>query len=286
MEPEPEGSGPSGSGPGRNTLTTGSKNENTWSVLAHLSVFLNPLTGFLGSVGALVIWLMYRDRSPRVSFHALQSLWHQVAWMVLLGVGWALTGLLTLILVGFLLIPVMIVATVVPFVHMGYVAYKVSQEANYRYPCVADLTDGGPQEPDPVGLRRDQDPDGPHCGRCGLLGTVDAKRGCLPYAGMGKRGRAAAPGCGLGTSDGGTWALRRPDGTAVSYFGAWGATREAVERAAREDRARRKGREGPRSARLSSQPRRRDFLRRSHGRSYERIVLAEYRIHSTPTDLR
>ncbi len=98
---------------------------------------------FLGSVGAFVIWLMYRDRSPRVSFHALQSLWHQVAWMVLLGVGWALTGLLTLILVGFLLIPVMIEATVVPFVHMGYVAYKVSQEANYRYPFVADLTDGG-----------------------------------------------------------------------------------------------------------------------------------------------
>ena len=51
------------------------------------------------------------------------------------------------------------------------------------------------------------------------------------------------PGYGLDTSDGGTWALRRPDGTAVCYFGAWGATREAVERAAREDHARRKGKE-------------------------------------------
>ena len=65
------------------------------------------------------------------------------------------------------------------------------------------------------------------------------------------------PGYGLDTSDGGTWALRRPDGTAVSYFGAWGATREAVERAAREDHARRKGREGRGSAYLSTQPRRR-----------------------------
>ena len=50
------------------------KDENTWSVLAHLSVFLNLFTGFLGSVAALVIWLVYRDRSPRVSFHAMQSL--------------------------------------------------------------------------------------------------------------------------------------------------------------------------------------------------------------------
>jgi len=51
------------------------------------------------------------------------------------------------------------------------------------------------------------------------------------------------PGCGLAPSVGGSWALRSPDGTAVSYFGAWGATREAVELAAREDHARRKRRE-------------------------------------------
>jgi hypothetical protein len=62
---------------------------------------------------------------------------------------------------------------------------------------------------------------------------------CSHYAGLGKRGRAVAPGYGLDTSDGGTWALRRPDGTAVSYFGAWGATRKAVERAAKEDHKRR-----------------------------------------------
>jgi hypothetical protein len=54
---------------------------------------------------------------------------------------------------------------------------------------------------------------------------------------MVRRRRLLPPGYGLDTSDGGTWALRRPDGTAVSYFGAWGATREALERAAREDHA-------------------------------------------------
>jgi uncharacterized Tic20 family protein len=143
MEPGPGGSGPGGLGPGRSmTTATSPKDEDTWSVLAHLSVFLNLFTGFLGPVGALVIWLMYRDRSPRVSFHALQSLWYQVAWMVILAVGWTVAGILTAIIIGFLLIPAMIVATVVPFVHMVYAAYKVSQGIDYRYPFVADMIEG------------------------------------------------------------------------------------------------------------------------------------------------
>ena len=139
VEPEGSGSGGSGTGGSLSTTTMNPKDENTWSVLAHLSVFLNLVTGFLGPVAALVIWLMYKDRSPRVSFHALQSLWYQVAWVVILAVGWTVAGLLTIILVGFLLFPGMIILTFVPFVHMGYAAYKVSQGVDYRYPWVADL---------------------------------------------------------------------------------------------------------------------------------------------------
>jgi uncharacterized Tic20 family protein len=142
IEPEPEGSG-GGSGPGETMMTaTSPKDENTWSVLAHLSVFLNILTGFLGPVAVLVIWLMYKDRSPRISFHALQSMWYQVVWVVILAVGWTVAGILTIVLIGFLLFPVMIVLTVVPFAHMGYAAYKVSQGVDYRYPFVADMIDG------------------------------------------------------------------------------------------------------------------------------------------------
>src|SRR5919202_520837 len=141
VEPEPGGSGSGGSGPagGIQTTTLDPKDENTWSILAHLSVFLNLFTGFLGPVAALVIWLMYRERSPRVSFHALQSALYQVAWIVILAAGWSVAGLLTLILVGFLLFPVMMVATVVPFAHMAYAAYLVNQGIDYRYPLVADL---------------------------------------------------------------------------------------------------------------------------------------------------
>ena len=113
--------------------------ERSWSVLAHLSIFLNLFTGFLGPVAALVIWLVYKDRSQKVAFHALQSMWYQVAWLVLLGIGWAFTGILMLILIGFLLVPVMALITAFPFVHGAYAAYRVSRDGEYRYPLIADL---------------------------------------------------------------------------------------------------------------------------------------------------
>jgi hypothetical protein len=37
------------------------------------------------------------------------------------------------------------------------------------------------------------------------------------------------------TTDAAIWILRRPDGTVAGYFGVWGASRRAVERAARDD---------------------------------------------------
>ena len=124
---------------GHDRRVISTQEERTFSVLSHLSMFLNLITGFLGPVAALVIWLVYKDRSQKVAFHALQSMWYQVAWLVLLGIGWAFTGILMLILIGFLLVPVMALLTLVPFAHAAYAAYKVSQGSHYRYLFVADL---------------------------------------------------------------------------------------------------------------------------------------------------
>ena len=123
----------------RGATVMGTQEERTWSALAHLSVFLNLFTGFLGPVAAAVIWLVYKDRSPKVGFEALQSAAYQGAWLAILGIGWAVTIALTFVLVGFLLIPAMLILTVVPFAHMGYAAYKVGKDGHYRYPVVADL---------------------------------------------------------------------------------------------------------------------------------------------------
>ena len=118
------------------------QDERTWSMLAHLSVLVNLVTGIGGPIAALVIWLVYKDRSQRVAFHALQSLWYQIAWAVILLVGWTLTFILMIVLIGFLLVPVMALISLVPFVHQCYAAYKASQGIDYRYPIIADMVDG------------------------------------------------------------------------------------------------------------------------------------------------
>src|ERR687886_2017978 len=91
------------------------QDERTWSIIAHLSV-LAGLVGLM-PLGALIVWLVYKDRSPRVGFHALQALWYQIAWLVILVVGWFVTFVLSFILIGLLLVPVMLLASLVPLIH-------------------------------------------------------------------------------------------------------------------------------------------------------------------------
>ena len=126
---------------GRDPEAMSAQDERTWSILAHLSMFLNLVTGFLGPVAALIIWLVYKDRSQKVAFHALQSMWYQVGWLVILALGWTVTALLLVVLIGFVLIPVMAIVSVVPFVHAAYAAYRVSQGEDYRLPFAADLVE-------------------------------------------------------------------------------------------------------------------------------------------------
>lgn len=109
------------------------ENERTWSVLAHLSTFLNLFTGFLGPVAAFVIWLVYKDDSPTVAAHALRSVFYQVAWLSAIFIGWAVTLALMAVLVGFLLVPVMVVVTLAPFVQASYEACMAYWGHGRRY---------------------------------------------------------------------------------------------------------------------------------------------------------
>ena len=121
----------------------GAQDERTWSMLSHFSV----LAGIVGLMpfGALIIWLVYKDRSPRVGFHALQALWYQVAWLVIWVVAGAIGALFTIVTFGLgiiLVLPLAIVLWLAPLVHGCYAAYKVNQGVDYRYPFIADKISG------------------------------------------------------------------------------------------------------------------------------------------------
>jgi uncharacterized Tic20 family protein len=119
------------------------QDERTWSVLAHLSVLL-LLVGLM-PFGALLIWLIYKDRSDKVRFHSLQALWYQIAWVVILVVYSMVAVLLSVVTLGIaaiILVPLAFVLGVVPIIHGCYAAYQISQGIEYRYPYIADRIEG------------------------------------------------------------------------------------------------------------------------------------------------
>jgi len=119
--------------------------ERTWAMLAHLSVLLNLVTGFLGVVAPLVIYLVYKDRSRYVAFHSMQAFVFQLVWWVgggaLVGFAWVVTGLLSAILIGLLCIPVALIITALPLAALVYGVIggiKCNQGEDFRYWLIGD----------------------------------------------------------------------------------------------------------------------------------------------------
>ncbi|TFG71973.1 MAG: DUF4870 domain-containing protein [Anaerolineales bacterium] len=123
--------------------------ERTWAMLAQLSVLLNLVTGFLGVGAALLIYLIYKERSKYVAYQAMQAfLFQLVFWAgggLLIGAMWAIVGALSAILIGILLIPFAVVLTfiflVMPVVALVYGvigSIRSSNGEDFRYWLIGD----------------------------------------------------------------------------------------------------------------------------------------------------
>jgi uncharacterized protein len=130
----------SGDQVGASAGTMSAQDERTWSVIAHLSVLVE-LVGLM-PFGALLVWLIYKDRSQKVRFHALQALWYQIAWIVILVAYSLVSAVLSLIIIGIFMFFLLPILALIPLIHGCYAAYKVSQGVEYRYPYIADLIEG------------------------------------------------------------------------------------------------------------------------------------------------
>lgn len=123
--------------------------ERTWSMLAHLSILVNLVSGVLGPVAALVIYLVFKDRSRYVAYQSLQALLFQlVAWVgggILAGIAWVITGLLSAVLIGLCLIPFAILISAIPLAAIVYGvvgAVQTSQGQDFRYWLIGDWVRG------------------------------------------------------------------------------------------------------------------------------------------------
>jgi uncharacterized Tic20 family protein len=122
-------------------------------MLAHMSVLLNLVTGFLGVVAALLIYLVYRDRSRYVAYQSMQAFVFQLVWWAgagaLIGIMWAVTGALSAILIGVLCIPFALLGTLVlalmPLVALVYGVYaglQANEGRDFRYWLIGDWLRG------------------------------------------------------------------------------------------------------------------------------------------------
>jgi uncharacterized Tic20 family protein len=126
--------------PGASTQTMSAQDERTWSIIAHASVLL-ALVGLM-PFGALLVWLLYKDRSRKVRFHALQALWYQIAWIVILVAYTLVSLILSLVIIGIFMFFLLPILALIPLIHGCYAAYQVSQGVEYRYPYIADRIEG------------------------------------------------------------------------------------------------------------------------------------------------
>ncbi len=123
--------------------------ERSWAMLAHFSILLNLVTGLLGMAGALVIYLVYQDRSRYVAYHALQSLIFQlIVWLgggILTAIVWTITGTLSAILVGLICIPFAMIISTIPLAGIIYGiigGIQCNQGQDFRYWMVGDWVRG------------------------------------------------------------------------------------------------------------------------------------------------
>jgi hypothetical protein len=101
--------------------------ERTLAMIAHLSNLLNPFTGFLGVLVPLGMYLIYRDRSRYVAYQSLQSFVFQLIWWfgagaIAIGL-WTVSGVLTIFIVGFCLMPIAALVSVLPIASLLYSIY-------------------------------------------------------------------------------------------------------------------------------------------------------------------
>lgn len=104
-----------------------SKEERNWAMFAHLSALLVYPTLIGGIVGPLVIWLMRKDDMSFAADQAKETLNFQIT-VYLIGL---VCCILFLILIGFVLFGLLVVAHVVLTI---IAAVKASEGVAYRYP--------------------------------------------------------------------------------------------------------------------------------------------------------
>lgn len=109
---------------------------DTWAMIAHLSGlsgYLFPVVGNIG--GPLIVWLIKKDVMPEVDRHGKAALNFQISYLIYITVANAVAFALTFVLIGFVLMPLVWIASVIVLVLFPVLAgIKANEGGWYEYP--------------------------------------------------------------------------------------------------------------------------------------------------------
>jgi uncharacterized Tic20 family protein len=119
--------------------------ERQWAMFAHFGILVNLISGFLGPVVPLAIYMIYKDRSRYVAYQSLQALVFQlIAWVggwAIAGAAWAISGVLSAVIIGLLCMPIACILSVIPLAGLVYGVYggiQANQGQDFKYWLVGD----------------------------------------------------------------------------------------------------------------------------------------------------
>jgi uncharacterized protein len=114
-------------------MTTNSENDvKMWNMLCHL-------TGIIGFVGPLIVWLIKKNEIPSVDVHGKDSLNFQITVLILLFGLSVAASILTFILIGFLLYPVIGLLWLAAMGLSVYAAIQANNGVAFKYPLNFNL---------------------------------------------------------------------------------------------------------------------------------------------------
>lgn len=105
--------------------------ERNWAAIAHFSTFLNFVSGFFGIIAPLIIFLMKKEQSPYIRYHAAKAFNFQICMLILY-----IVAFLSAFLIYFLVIPLLLslaVANIVSVVRAGIAAQEEKAHKHFFY---------------------------------------------------------------------------------------------------------------------------------------------------------
>jgi uncharacterized Tic20 family protein len=101
--------------------------EKQWAMFAHLSALIGFVIPFGTIIGPLVVWQMKKNDMPFVAEQGLEALNFQIT----VAIAFLIAALLSVILIGFLLMPIIGIGALVLTIIAGI---QANQGNHYEYP--------------------------------------------------------------------------------------------------------------------------------------------------------